>query len=569
MRHYGTLALDRGRWVMTGVEPHVVHRLKAMFLRLAKEKTQPFSFPDTAENCADLEWFLKRYPMTMSAQDHATLHKGRMRFEVQRDGIEQILQPGWQADQIIAFKPGFALYRDQAQAVEIARRLGRLLVLDDVGMGKTVTALGTILDPQYLPAAVICEAGLPGQWKEQFIDEFTTLKAHVIRGTRPYELPPADIYLFRYTNIHGWCDIAATGKFKSVVLDEIQNMRRGEETIKGRAARVFVNHAGLRIGLTATPIYGYGTEAFPIVDLIAPGFLGSYEDFWREWCTGKIVKQPDALGTYLREHHITLRRTDEDRGEGQPPANIVTIDVPFDEDVEADELALARTLAIKVTSGSFTERGQSARELDMWARRITGLGKARHVAAYVRMLVEAGRPVLLTGWHRSVYDIWLEQLADLNPVMYTGSESYAQKKRSLQAFTSGATDLLIISLRSAIGIDGLQKRCHTLVIGEMDWSPQVHKQIIGRLRRPGQQNQVDVMYCIASGGADPLMVSVLGLKADQQRGIVDPLSGVTKVHSDTSRIEALARLYLAKTDKLAADANAMLDRVVTQHRGAA
>jgi hypothetical protein len=42
----------------------------------------------------------------------------------------------------------------------------------------------------------------------------------------------------------------------------------------------------------------------------------------------------------------------------------------------------------------------------------------------VRIMVEGGEPVVLVGWHRDVYDIWLE-LRDLKPAMYTGSESAA------------------------------------------------------------------------------------------------------------------------------------------------
>ena len=48
-------------------------------------------------------------------------------------------------------------------------------------------------------------------------------------------------------------------------------------------------------------------------------------------------------------------------------------------------------------------------------------------------LVEAGEPVLLGGWHREVYRIWNEALADLNPLMFTGSESQPAKARAKRA----------------------------------------------------------------------------------------------------------------------------------------
>jgi SNF2 family DNA or RNA helicase len=544
--NYGRLEYMGDRWRLIGLPPHVAHRLKAMFLRIRKDETHIFVFPDTPENCADLDWFTQRYPVKIERGARVRLTKGRQRFERRRDEIEVILD-GKRPREQVAFREGFAPYPFQHQAITVARRLGRLLLLDDVGLGKTVSALGTICDPQYLPAAVIVQAHLATQWRDKFVAKFTDLTAHIVKTVAPYDLPPADIYIFSYSKIIGWCDVAATDKFKSVVFDEIQELRHGIKTSKGKAARVFADRAQMRLGLSATPIYNYGTEAFPTIDLIAPGFLGDYGDFYREWCTGKLVKHPDALGTYLREHHVVLRRRDSDIGAELPPANILPVEVPYDEEVEADELEFARALAIKVTTGSFVERGQAGRELDAFARRITGLAKARHVAAYARILLEAGTPLMLAGWHRSVYERWLRDLAAFKPLMYTGSETARQKDKMRDAFVRGDSNLLIISLRSGSGLDGLQERCHTALIGELDWSPQVHHQLVGRLRRPGQKHQVDAIFLHADGGCDPLVLQVCGLKASQQRGIVDPERGVEEVHSDESRIKALAQLYLDKT----------------------
>jgi hypothetical protein len=360
--------------------------------------------------------------------------------------------------------------------MEVARVRGRLLLMDDVGLGKTVSALGTISDPAFLPAAIIVEPHLATQWRDDFVCKFTNLPCHIIKGAKPYDLPVADIYIFRYSNVAGWVDVAAQGIFRSVVFDEIQQLRHGHATSKGSAAAVFAHHAkALRMGLSATPIYNYGGEVFPIIELIEPGALGTRDEFMREWCRngpgGKsVVKEPDALGTYLREQHLALRHVRSGR-----PVNTIIHEVPFDQEVADSAADLAHTLALKVMSGSFVERGQAARELDMLARQITGVAKAQHVAAYVRILLKPGMPILLAGWHREVYDIWLRELGEFRPVMYTGTESPAAKDRAKAAFIGGDSNLMIVSLRSGAGLDGLQKRCSTAVLGELDWSPKVHE----------------------------------------------------------------------------------------------
>ena len=105
---------------------------------------------------------------------------------------------------------------------------------------------------------------------------------------------------------------------------------------------------------------------------------------------------------------------------------------------------------------------------------------------------------------------------------------------------------MIISLRSGAGLDGLQQRCATAVIGELDWSPKVHDQLLGRLDRPGQTREVTALFLHANGGADPLIVAMNGLKASQSEGIVNPLGGPQAVHSDESRIRQLAEQFLAR-----------------------
>lgn len=548
-RCYGELRHAAGGWVMRGAPPHVALKLKAMFPAIRKDQVETFAFRDTPDICSDLEWFIHRYPMEMTPEDRSRLLGGKREFLRRRDEAERIMLPDWTPPPGHGLREGKALYHGQAQATELWLKTGRLLCMDDVGLGKTLIALGALASsPQHLPAAIVVQAHLPSQWVKEFIEPFTHLRAHIIEGRTPYDLPPADLYIFRYSNLSGWTDIAATGLFKAVVFDEAQELRHGFATAKGAAARVFCEKVSLKLQLSATPIFNYGSEIFNLIEFIAPGALGEWWEFVREWCTGSngkwIVRDPDALGTYLRELQLVIRRVRQGR-----PINSLVIDVDSDESVELEHEQLARSLAMRVVTGSFTSRGQAARELDAFARMVTGIAKAKAVAAYVRILVDAGRPVILAGWHREVYEIWLRELAAYKPVMYTGSETDKQKDRAKAAFINGETDLFIISLRSGAGLDGLQRRCCTVCIGELDWSAKVYEQIIGRVDRPGQSaDEIDALYFVSNSGSDPIVTEVNGLKNAQARGIVDPLVGVAETYSNESRIKLLAQRYLEKQE---------------------
>src|SRR5690606_12969480 len=95
------------------------------------------------------------------------------------------------------------------------------------------------------------------------------------------------------------------------------------------------------------------------------------------------------------------------------------------------------------------------------------------------------------------------------------------KEHAVDRFTSRQTPLLIVSLRSGAGLDGLQHCCRTCVFGELDWSPQVHHQCIGRIARDGQTDPVTAYFLISESGLDPIMAEVLGVKNHQSNGILN------------------------------------------------
>jgi SNF2 family DNA or RNA helicase len=546
VRTYGKLYLseDKKHWLINNAEPHVCIKLKALFTKISRAQTQPFKFIKNDETCRELLWFIDRYPLTISENDLALLKKGKKSHISTINDLEAILLPDY-IPQFVKLKDHYEARHYQLSGNDVYLKVKRLLIGDDIGLGKTLIGIISCLEKVTRPCVVTVQTHLPKQWKEA-IEQFTDLKVHIIKGTKPYKLPPADIYITKYSCLAGWSNVFETGIFKSAIFDEVQELRHSG-TAKYNGARALSNNVEYCLGLSATPIYNYGDEIFNVLNLIKQGCLGYHDDFMREWTGyGKTVKEPQALGTYLREQMLLLRRTRKEVGKELPPINKIVHTVGYDEDEveKADELA--KTLAIKVTSGSFVERGQASRELDILVRQATGVSKARSVAEYVKVLLESGEPIVLAGWHREVYDIWLEELKEFKPVMYTGTESPAQKEKAKMAFINGETNLFIISLRSGVGLDGLQGRCNIVVVGELDWSPKVHDQLIGRLDRDGQEQQVTAIFLVSEYGSDPLIIDMLGIKASQSHNIINPLQAVEEQYTDESRIKLLAERYLVK-----------------------
>lgn len=545
---FGKIIYREGFWVITEIAPHVAIKLKRFFPKIPQTSIVPFLLKETPDLASDLEWFMQRFPLEMSGEDRQRLNRNACNFTQVMQNMTKVMSGDWKPPTHNVFKPNRQPYRYQMQAAQLGRSMGGLLVMDGVGMGKTVTGLAAVAEAGFLPANIVVEPHLIEQWGEEFIDGFTDLRWHGVRSKTPYSLPMADIYIWSYNVTAGWVDYFADMPYQSVVFDEIQNLRTGDSTDKGKGAAAMIAGRRLVMGLSATPIYNYGSEIFNIIEFIRPGALGTWQEFVTEWCehqgTHWLVKDPAALGSYMLSNNIAVNRSEDDVGQQRIPINRLVYDVPYDAEKAMGAEQLAHALALQVTSGSFERRGQAARELDALARHTTGVAKARGVAQFAD-LVAKETPIILAGWHRDVYDIWLKDLAHHKPVMFTGSETKRQKRQAKKDFISGRSRIMIMSNRSGAGTDGLQEVCHTIIHGELDWSPMVHKQITGRAARPGQKNeQVDEIYLVTDQGSDPTILEVNGIKSSQAHGITDPLNAPVAKMNDGSRMKKLAEAYL-------------------------
>lgn len=561
MRTYGELRHGggKGRRPVFGIsaEPHVMIRLKRIFPRAEGSRSGELFLSDTPETAADLAWVLERWPLDMNEAARKHLDERAREYSDTRDAVTSILDGNHV--QMTGMAPALEPRDYQLAAADIVLQTGRLLLADDLGLGKTFSSLLVLRDPDALPALVVTLTHLPRQWLAELEKCLPWLTGHIITSGMPYD--PAkkrgaggydpDVLIINYAKLAGWGHHLA-GRIRTIIFDEAQELRHGG-TLKYENAALIADRARYAMGLTATPVYNYGGEIHNVLSVLDADALGDRAEFAREWCTGdgdKLrVKDPAALGTYLREEGLLLRRTRTQVGRELPDVQRVPHTIDVDESVLDAESAGAEELARMIVekSGTNSELFRAAGDFDWRLRHATGIAKANYVADFVRILLESEEPVVLFGWHRDVYDKWATRLADKNPAFYTGEESPAQKRAAQSAFLDGHTDLLIMSLRAGAGLDGLQERSRVCVFGELDWSPGVHEQCIGRLNRDGQGDPVIAYFLVAESGADPAIAEVLDLKRQQSERIVDPDRPLlTESDANTDRVKLLAQQWLQR-----------------------
>lgn len=543
---YGRLRIDGARWVLDELAPHAAIMVKRWFRRVdVAAKTVRLSA--TPENSFELSFFLGRYPMRMDAPTRAELDRRAAQYEAKQRRIQLTMLDNGERPALPMAKPPRS-YQDQA--AELCHVAGSLMCADEAGLGKTVTAIATMAREGGLPAAVVVPLNVLEQWARKLAEFFPSANVHVVRCSPEAESKRAraeraraDVVLLPYTRLHQW---AGELHPRLVVFDEVHHLRHaGSDRYLG--AVELRTRAELCLGLSATPIYGYGGEFYNVLGVVSPDALGERAEFVREWCTddgrgrARLV-DPEAFGAWLRDQGLMVRRSRRDVGRLLPPLTRVVLDV----EVGCNGAASLEALAWRALYGAPRERFEASGQLDFRLREWTGVAKASAVADLVAELIDdTGEQVVLFGWHHAVYDIWRQRLERFNPAFYTGAEDARAKDAAARSFVAGEAKVLIMSLRSAEGLDGLQGCCHRVVHGELDWSPAVHHQATARVHRDGQAEGTLEYWPVANDGSDPVLIDALGVKRWQSDGVVDPSGERARdVQLDPDHIRKMAATYL-------------------------
>lgn len=531
------------RWRIEG-SPAVIIMASALFSGASTGK-DAISFPAVPALFENLLMLMHRFPIAIAPS-------ARVPFEEAFSDVVDAwrMRNGyfdtWHEEAPTGFKGELKPFQNEGLRFLIAGR--RALLADDMGLGKTPMALAFLAKTGLWPAVILCQPHVVAHWRRK-IEEFLEieevkkatdarqgLKWCELRGQpSDYTTPHADLFLLHYLSAAKWEPWLAKRGIKAVVFDEAQELRH-TSTQKYDACKDIARPAVAIAGLSGTPIYNRGPEIYNVMNTLNRGCLGTFVDFKDRWCTiddtGKwVVKDPVGLGQYLRDRNLMLRRTKDEVMSELPEKRRVIEPIDSDNTLFASLIHEAAKLAREALhERKPLDRARMEAEAISQTRRATGIAKAPAVLAFVRGLMEAEEPTLLFAHHHDVYDVLLNGLDEFRPVAITGREDMRVKDRHQKQFQAGETNLCLISLRAATGLDGLQERARVVTFGELDWSPAIHRQAEDRAHRMGQRESVLCYYLVADIGTDPHMMATLDIKASQFMGLMhDPALTEEKV----------------------------------------
>ncbi|HHQ48586.1 MAG TPA: DEAD/DEAH box helicase, partial [Acidobacteria bacterium] len=186
------------------------------------------------------------------------------------------------------------------------------LLADDMGLGKTHQIMGLLClmrlrDPSST-ALVVCPRGVMEHWQDLLHRYAPHLKTHLYHGpSRSLAAlrPSTAVVLTTYDIMVRSTEELREHAWTVAVFDEAQRIKNPRTKAARAARRIPAEH---RIALSGTPLENRLLELWSVIDLIAPGYLGSERQFRQAY---RHPTQDQLLRLRKRLAVLTLRRVKE------------------------------------------------------------------------------------------------------------------------------------------------------------------------------------------------------------------------------------------------------------------
>jgi superfamily II DNA or RNA helicase len=485
---------------------------------------------------------------------------------------------------------------------------GRVLLADEVGLGKTIEA-GMVLKEYLLRGMaervlVLTPASLVGQWREELETKFDIACA-TTHDTLVRDDPDAFwdqkrvIASLPTARRRDHAERLAIRNFDLVIVDEAHHLR-------DRASQSYKLVDGLNkrflLLLSATPVQNDLVELYNLLTLLKPGIFKTLKEFRADYMIAGKPRQP-ANSDRLRElmRGAMIRNTRAVVALKLPRRHAVTIRVDGEqgerrayEDLAAEIRRLAgeagsgthRMMLRHLLGAAGSSPAAASAAVQRMAERHPHVASWRALAQRWAALGAGGKEAALLELLRRnpdekklVFVHYRETLAHLAALLtkagipfarFEGSLSGPDKDAAIAEFRDRATVLLC----TESGGEGRNIQfCNTLINFDVPWNPMAIEQRIGRIDRIGQQREVFVFNLVTRGTLEEQVLQLLDEKISMFElvvGEVGAILGGVEEDRDFADLVLDAWMQVTEVDRTGAfDAlGKSLEEARSRHEGA-
>ncbi len=443
----------------------------------------------------------------------------------------------------------------------LKRFRGRVLLADEVGLGKTIEA-GMVLKEYLLRGMaervlVLVPASLVGQWREELETKFdiacaTTHDPLLRDDPERFWSQPRLIASLAVARRREHAERLIDRNFDLVIVDEAHHLRdRSSQSWKlvDRLNKRFL------LLLSATPVQNDLIELYNLLTLLKPGIFKTLKEFRTAYMTPGKPRQPanpERLRELMRDAMIRNTRAVVALRLPRRHAATVRVDGEAGErDAYRDLAELARLLAADGSPGRHRlalhhllgAAGSSPAAAAAAVQRFA----ARHAdAPDWRELAERWAAIGTGGKEAALIDLLRRnpggEEAGVRPLARDAGASRrcaGQSRRRLRRFEGSLSgpekDAAIADFRERVPVllcteSGGEGRniqfCNTLINFDVPWNPMAIEQRIGRIDRIGQQREVFVFNLVTRGTLEEQVLHLLEEKISMFELVVGEVGAI-------------------------------------------
>lgn len=440
-------------------------------------------------------------------------------------------------------------YQEETARKAMKNYRGRVLLADEVGLGKTIEAC--LILKEYIMrglvrnALILVPSALVAQWQEELSQKFSlsfaSLGDPVFRADpKQFWSQPFLLLSLQTARTEQHFEQVTARSYDLVIVDEAHHLKN-RNTRNWKLVNAI--QKSFLLLLSATPVQNKLEELYNVITLLKPGHLSTVKAFKEKFVARGNPTDPrnrETLRQLLKE--VMIRNTRAATRVRLPPRFAGTVRVApsaeekrFYDRVQAfvveqsrnggrkniSKMALRRLLQAAGSShyaahrslnrllGNFEEKEQREIQgiIDLGAR-IRVSSKMKRVLDLIRSTPEQ-KVIFVNSSHTLEYlDQWLADL-EMDYVTLKGGLTSEQKRKVLQSFEQGCP--LMLSMDSGGEGHNLQF-CRFLVNYDLPWNPMQIEQRIGRVHRIGQEREVYIYNFCAEGSLEDSILDVLDRK---------------------------------------------------------
>ncbi len=426
----------------------------------------------------------------------------------------------------------------QRAGVNYALQARRCMIAHDMGLGKTIQAIATLMATKTYPAVIVVPPTLALNWQREFAKWAPEVTTARLTGQTPGELPDVDVWIIGDSVLAHWADTIIAGGPAALIIDESQRMKNRSAKRTKAALEIGrkIPSEGLVILLTGTAIKANNGELLPQIQILGVEdlFGGTFSyldryfpkvDRWARESANEIeLFEIMSDSFYARLEFDDVKYQFEAAGMVTPEGvrrSPVSVELAGkagrDYTKARDDL---RSFLIET-------RGERAANSALRAEALTRLGVLRHLiglakvpatVSFVSDMVDDGEQVIVFAWFRDVVEEIEAQLADKGITVgkIYGGMKVEQVEANKAAFQAGEMKVIVLNIEAG-SVGHTLTAAANVVFNEFAWSPEDMRQAEARAYRLGQSRPVVSHWIVGANGQptiDERLVEIINTKAN-------------------------------------------------------